>query len=83
MKHTVKAMPSIPKEADGYFIWFKNNDGPRNQVHLQGIAEAGEECSSSGHCIDHQLCSQQILFFVLCLETLAGDLIHALVFVKF
>lgn len=47
MKHTVKAMPSIPKEAERHFIWFKNNDGPRNQVHLQGIAEAGEDYSSS------------------------------------
>lgn len=65
MKHTVKAMPSIPKEAERRFIWFKNNDGPRNQVHLQGIAEAGEGYSGSGRCIDHMLCSQQ-LFFLCC-----------------
>lgn len=62
MKHTVKAMPSIPEEAKRHFIWFKNNDGPRNQVHLQGIAEAGEDCSNSGHCIDHKLFRQQLLF---------------------
>lgn len=59
MKCTVKAMP---KEAERDFIQFKNNDGPRNQVHLRGIAEAGEACSSSGHCIDHKLCCQQIHF---------------------
>lgn len=52
----------MPKEAERDFIQFKNNDGPRNQVHLRGIAGAGEACSSSGHCIDHKLCCQQILF---------------------
>lgn len=61
MKHTVKVMRSIPKEAERHFICFKNNDGPSTQVHLQGIAEAGEDCSSSGHCIDRYLSRWQLL----------------------
>lgn len=62
MTHTVKVMPSIPKEAERHFICFKNNDGPSNQVHPQGIAEAGEDCRSTGHCIDCKLSRQQLVF---------------------
>lgn len=65
MKHTVKVMPSIPKATERLFCcyYFKNNDRPSHQVHLQGIAEAGKECSSFSHCIDHKLSRQLLLFF--------------------
>lgn len=76
MKHTVKVMPSIPKEAERHFVSFKNNDGPSSQVHLQGVSGAGEDCSSSSHRVGCKLSRQQLSFLSHALNSLGGDMTH-------